>query len=516
MSIDISKSIDVISSLHDKYSDDPYMSVRLHNYICNQLPALMNSVSVKHQMSVVRFDELTVEYDSFIRTFLNNNRYFYVSSTENFFYYDGIRYKLFNEDGVLHHILTTITSDQNLMSWKYKTKVSIMKRIKQNSLLQSLPESTTIQNVIMALYPAVFSAKSEAKYFLTILGDNISKKNPDIIHLLPPYAKAFIRELNNFSHINVGVNMIQTFKLKYHEHDYANCRILNMNETVKYENMWRHIIDDHGIDLICVACHYSMQFGGSDEYLNTSHDVALTSHVLYLKDKSDSDLVDGFMRDYITVDCAQAGLTITWKNIQYLWKHYLNKNRLPMIIYQTPLKSALKLKMSANYSEESDAFTGIFSKFLPEIQSFTQFWDETMSDDDDETGLELGEIRHLFSLWSKKQNVSAFGTSDEQMLDLIQYYYPNVAIENYKYVQEMRCSIWDKKKGINNALDALRADNARRDSDMPVYDAYIHYCKRQRDLGDLIVSKSYFENRVGIAIHAYVLENGIISKAWFR
>ena len=187
-----------------------------------------------------------------------------------------------------------------------------------------------------------------------------------------------------------------------------------------------------------------------------------------------------------------------------------------MIIYQTPLKIAMKSKLSGNYSEESDAFTGIFSKFLPEIQSFTQFWDETMLDDDDETGLELGEIRHLFSLWGKQQNVSAFGTSDEQMLDLIQYYYPNVAIENYKYVQEMRCSLWDKKKGIIDALDALRADNAKRDSDMPVYDAYVYYCKRQRDLGDLIVSKSYFENRVGIAIHAYVLENGIISKAWFR
>ena len=176
----------------------------------------------------------------------------------------------------------------------------------------------------------------------------------------------------------------------------------------------------------------------------------------------------------------------------------------------------MKTKLLDNYSEESDAFTGIFSKFLPEIQSFTQFWDETMLDDDDETGLELGEIRHLFSLWVKKNNPSVFGTSDEQMLDLIQYYYPNVAIENYKYIQETRCSLWNKKKGIDEALEVFRIDNAKRDADAPIYDAYVYYCKRQRELGGLIVSKSYFENRVGVAIHAYVIENGIISKAWFR
>ena len=228
------------------------------------------------------------------------------------------------------------------------------------------------------------------------------------------------------------------------------------------------------------------------------------------------DLVDGFIRDYITLDSANSGLVITWKNVQYLWKHYLNHNRLPMIIYQTPLKIAMKARMNDHYSEDSDSFTGIFSKFLPEIQSFTQFWDDTMTDDENESGLELGEIRHLFDLWGKKTSRNAFGTSDEQTLDLIQYYYPNVITENYKYVQEIRCSLWDKKSGINDALDALCIENLNAGGDMPIYDAYIYYCKRQRDSGDLIVSKSYFENHVHKILHAYVLENRIIAKSWFR
>ena len=511
----LTNSLAVITGLYEKYENDPYMYLRLNNYICNQLPAIMNGMSSKHQSSIIRYDELTVEYDAFIHTFLNNNKYFYVSSTENFFYYDGTHYKLFNEDGILHHILTTITRDQNLMSWKYKTKVSIMKRIKDNLLLASLPESVTIQNVIMMLYPSLFTTKSEAKYFLTILGDNIFKKNTSLIHLLPPYAKAFIRELNNYCQINVGSNLIQTFKLKYHEHDYSNCRLVNMNESVKYENVWKHIIEEYGIDIICVACHYSIRFGNSDDFVNNSHDTNLKSHAFYLKDKSGPDLVNGFINEYITIDNAQTGLTITWKNIQYLWKHFLNYKKLPMIIYQTPLKSAMKQKLNNNYIEESDSFTGIFSKFLPEIQSFVQFWDETMVDDESESGLELGEIRNLFNIWGKKKNKPIFGTSDEQTLDLIQYYYPNVIFENYKYIQEVRCSLWNKKDDINAALGELRT-GYNKDTDISIYDTYLYYCKRQRVANLPIVNKSYFDKYVNEAMNTYVIETGIISKAWFQ
>ena len=109
-----------------------------------------------------------------------------------------------------------------------------------------------------------------------------------------------------------------------------------------------------------------------------------------------------------------------------------------------------------------------------------------------------------------------FGTSDEQTLDLIQYYYPNVITENYKYVQEVRCSLWDKKSDINRALGELRTEHASTDFDISIYDAYVYYCKRQRGLDELIVSKSYFEGHVAVEINAYILESGIISREWFR
>jgi hypothetical protein len=506
--------VESIEALYTKYSNDPYMSVRFQNFIRNQLPNVLENMASQHQQRVSRTEELSVEFDTFISTFMNKNQYFYISSTEKFFYYDGKHYKQQNEDSILYQILTSITTGRNLMSWKYKTKVSIMKRIKDNSLLTSVPESDTIQNVIMSLYPTFFTSKTAAKYFLTILGDNILKKRTDTIHLLPPYAKAFIRELNNYCQINIGANLIQSLKLKYHEHDYSNCRLIHMNETIKYENIWRNMIDEIGIDIICVATHYSSRYDNSDDFVINSQDEALNSHVFYLRDRTVGDLVGGFINDYITFDKPTS--TITWRNLQYLWKHFLNSKKLPMVIFQTNLKQELTKALSANYIEASDTFQGIFSKFMPEIQNFVQFWDDTMVEDDNEQGLELEEIRYMFYKYSN------FSITDDQIIDLIQYFYPNVIIENDKYIQEIRCSLWDKHNNMKKIFDVIRTEWSDKDNDLSVYDAYLYYCKRYKkhkvngtsDIG-LIVHKSYFENYVTKNFMDYIIEPGILSKSWF-
>ena len=509
-------TVSVVEKLHAKYEADPYMCVRFQNFICNQLSNIMESIALNRQQRVVRTETLTLEYDSFIKTFMNTNKYFYISSTEKFFYYDGLHYKPYSEDGILHHILTTITKDRSLlMSWKYKTKMSVMKRIKENSLLTSVPESCTIQNVIMSLYPTFFTSKTSVKYFLTILGDNILKKKTDLIHLLPLYTKSFIRELNNFCQISIGVNLIQSFKLKYHEHDYSNCRLIHMNETVKYENIWRNMIDEIGIDLLCVAVHYSNRYDCSDDFITNSQDKLIQSHVFYLKSRTVSDLVGGFVSKYITFDKTST-VNVTWKNIQYLWKHFLNENKLPMVLFQAPLKNELLIFLGENYNETTDAFQGIFSKFLPDIQRFLEFWDETMVEDDTESGLELEEIRNLFNKWG------SHSINDEQIIDLIQYFYPNINIENDKYIQEIRCTLWDKKTDIQKAFNSIRTEYPDKTVDITIYEAYLFYCKRykkQKANGmlecGLIVHKSYFENYANNYLAEYIVEPGVISKSWF-
>lgn len=468
-----------ITEIFQQYENDPYMVQRVQNYICNQLPGVFRNMADARIQRAVRAEELTVEYGAFIHTFLATNRYFYMPQTETFFYYDGTNYKPYSEDGILHHILTTITRDRSLMSWKYKTKVSIMKRIKEQYLLSSVPESDTIQSVILSLYPSVFPTKAEAKYFLTVVGDNILKKKSHLFHLLPPYAKTFMRELNVYSQTQIGTNTMNSFRLKYHEHDYANCRLIHMNETVKYENIWRPLIN---VDLLCVASHYSSRYEHSDEFVVDSQDAALQSYVFYLKDTTLSQMTDTFVGEYLET---KQTATISMNKMQYLWKHYLNSKKLPMIAFQTPLRTELITKMSEHYNEETDTFIGVCSRFLPVISEFLKFWDETMVEDDNETNLEIDEVRVLFNRRMGRNTTMC----ETQILDLLTHFYPNVIVENDKYIQEIRYSLWDKRRDIKLAMDEFRNSAVSGD------DAYVFYCNyhKRNKITTPVVSKKYFQ-----------------------
>ena len=45
--------------------------------------------------------------------------------------------------------------------------------------------------------PSLFSSKTEAKYFLTILGDNILKKDTGIVHFITIKSKYFLKSLTS-------------------------------------------------------------------------------------------------------------------------------------------------------------------------------------------------------------------------------------------------------------------------------------------------------------------------------
>ena len=550
--VDLSKAISIITELYTKYETDPYMSLRTHNYICNQLPNVLNNMLLTHKTRMQRTEELICGQDNFIQSFLKNNQYFYVYSVDKFFYYNNLHYKSYSEDELLHHILTSITQNRNIMSWKYKTKTSIMKRIKENSLLTSIPESETIQIVLLSLYPTFFNTKCEAKYFLTIIGDNILKKQSQLIHFFPSSSKLFIRELNNICQNNLGVNLSQTIKFKYHEeHEYSNCRMIHFNETIKYENIWKPILQKLDVDLLCVASHYSMRYENSDEFVISSQNHQLQTDVFYLKEKSMDEFVSNFIKEYINI-CVPKPITtlsssppinrpfeemreqnvmntyssigtsnsnsgISWKNLQYLWKHFLQSKRLPRVIYQASLKNMLIQKLG-NYVEETDFFKNIFSEFLPEIQKFLQFWEETMIEDPNESDLEIEEISYLYNTWNNKI-IGNDGIGIQQILDLIQYFYPTIDIENEKYILKMRCSLWDKHSDIQLSLNNMKSEHISNNhiEDISIYDAYSFYCKnhhRKIRCYRFVVSKSYFEKYVCEYLNTFIYENGFISKQW--
>jgi hypothetical protein len=521
--MDQTKINDAITTLYEKYKDDPFMSAKTESFICQQLPILLQNIEKNHVEQVQRINELNGEQDVFIQGFLESNRYFYSSSTENFFYYDGTNYSNVTEDEILHNVLTSISRDRSLMTWKYKTKTAIMKRIKENAIFACIPESVTIQSVLNSLYPTTFVTKAEAKYFLTVLGDNMLKKHSEsgrvgrvsteggysteepLIHILNSSSKTFINSLNALSQMWFGVNLNQTFKYKYHaDHAYSQMRILHSTNNFTINGM-------NGLNLLCVACHYSNRYYNSDNYLaKYSNDMGLMDSTFFLKNSTPESLTAMFVNEYIvSPGSSNSGGTlgtlgtldqVSWKNIMYLWKHFLESRKLPSVIPQTKLKNTLISLLEQHYAEDDDCFVGISSKYLPTVNKFLQFWVENMVQDETEPEIEIGEIATLFRQWS---NTSI---SETQIVNILIHFFHDCEIDQGKYIYRMRSKLWDKEVDIMMAMEDLRDKTGA----VSVYDSYVHYCnyvnntnaKRRTSSGSLatpmLVSKQYFEKYMAL------------------
>ena len=539
----IHKSSQTITSIYEKYKNDDWMISKINSYINTQLPTVIDNIKTNHEQRIARIEELTNEQDNFIHSFLNDNQYFFNSATDRFFYYDGIHYQIISEDDILHKILTSITRGRNLMTWKQRTKIHIMKRIKDTSLITSIPESDTIQGVIDSLYPSLFPTRNEAKYFLTILGDNIHRKNTNIIHYIKPSSRQFIKELSCVCQFLIGISVGQTFKNKYHDHNYSDCRLVNINDTVRYEHVWDKIIHNIPLDLICVASHYSIRYGSSDEFIiNTSNDNELLFSAFYVKNMDTNVLITNFITEYLDITLPNEGnitnivhenmdgliraTQITWKNMQYLWKHFLDTKNLPPIMFLNTFKSILLEKIGIYYSEEQDSFIGICSKHLPAIQKFLYFWDETIILDDSEFDFEIEEIVSLFKKWCGINNIGSINLNDKQIIDLIQYFFPSIDIERDKFISGIRSELWDKQLDIQTALDSMKETLRNKhissgitspglNNMVSIYDTYIYYCKFFSTGSSLIASKTYFEKYVFDNLIDYVIDNKFLSHEWY-
>ena len=541
--------IENINLLLEKYKDDKYMYSKTKNYICDQLPSILENLKNTHEEKQLRIEELTNEQDNFIKTFLNDNQYFYIQYSNTFFYYNGKHYKMYNEDDILYDILTTINNtNRTLITWKHKTKVYIMKRIKDKNILTSIPESETIQFVLKLLYPLFFTTKEQAKYFLTILGDNILKKNTELIHFIGNYSKSFLNELNNFSQNLFGINIINTFKFKYSDHDYNNSRLIMINDCMtENDNIWKGIINENFMDIICVASHYSTRYNSSDEYVLNTDNEKIIDYVFYLKNTTKDELIQLFINDFLQFN-SQTNINIeykiTYKNIHFLWKLFLETKNIPNVISQNLLKEKIIYYLKDNYNTETDTFINISSYYLPSIQNFINFWNSTIKnvqeDLKEQNYYEIDEIIKLFKLWYNNKRERSYSENDtdinikinknnkkinineKQIINIISFYYPNVLIKENRFIHGIFCSLWDKKNNIINFLNILKEDmliklkdNIDYSRTISIYDIYNHYCNYYKSLKQSLntqeITQITIEQNTEIIIY-----NGVVSKSFFK
>ena len=515
--------IDKINELFKKYENDKYMIQRINNHIVNYLPNTLNNELKNYEKRLVRNTFLTNEQQIFIQIFLSKNQYFYLPNNNFFYEYNGKNYFIIKEDDVIHKLLSNISKDRILMQWKYKTKSNIIKQIRERNLFSSIPETDTIQNVLNLLYPSVFSSKNTAKYFLTIIGDNIFKKNSHLIFLINPQMKKLLIELDSISLDSIGyANTTFNFMTKYHEnHSYENCRLIKINEHFS-NNIWRDILKKIGLDLLCLAAHYSKRYENSDKFIDNNSDEELKNYVYYLKCSNPTAIVNEFRTKYI-IDTNKDN-KMEWKNIHFVWKQFLSNCCLPNVIYSNTLKSIMK--ETYNYNEEDDSFIGITSKYLPVHSDFIKFWENTIttySSDTDElfdNELEIDELSSLFKVWAKQSNEQLMtngNITEENILKILKHFFPNVEIIEDKFVLNISCTLWNKMNDIQNSFDFIKEqvkgnENATLISFDDAYNYYYKYCGLNEFKA--VVSKRYFEKYLYYKIHDYIVYEKFIETSW--
>lgn len=510
-----------LDTLIQKYQDNEYMFNRLSNYMENLLPTFLESEYTVHLQREERKKNLTNNRDEFVNRFLHKNNYYYSPQTELFLNYDGVHFIIYSEDDIHHQILSTISNEQDLMAWKHKIKINILKQIKEKSPLRAIPESKTIQFVIETLHPAIFSTKNHVKYFLTILGDCILDKTPTLVYIVPPSCKEILREIGNQCYTFFGLsNIFNTIKFKYYDHDYQSCRLIPINKntnTIKsipipqqlYKNM---------LDFLCVSAHYSTRYGTADHFLEQCSESALIDHALILNKNTPSKIVDTFS-DKCIKPCSDS--KISSKDMIFLWKKFLKEKDLPNIIFYENLKTLFKKKW--DYNEEEDCFLNATSMHLPMVATFNKFWDTTISEDTngDDYDLEVDELSSLYKKWQTRSSSTSSSTSnnvtisDSMLIELIHHFHPDITIEDDKYILHIKCSLWDKRKEIIDSLELFKLKN-NESSVKSLYEAYEFYSLDNREKNRYVSSKRYFEKVAKEIIHIHIDNDGLISPTWWN
>lgn len=479
--------IQKVIELYAKYESNDYMLNRLNSHIFTILPNTLELENENYNERTLRTNALQTMQETFIKVFLDKHKYYYISSSGHYYEYVDDTYIICKEDDIHYKLLSTISEDRSLMDWKYKTKFSIMKQIKERHLLSSTPSTTTIQRILNSLCPLIFPYKSATKYFLTIIGDNILKKQIPI-RIINKHATIF-SELDRIGPY-IGVNnLTYNFISKYNEnHVYSQYRLLVVNDPIPTE-FWINLINKCGLDMLCVAAHYSNRYGSSEQYVNSVSE--FKSHIMYLQSNSQETIVSKFIEH--STQSANDSFRITWKQLHYIWKQYLILHDIPNMIYSNALKQMFKQLLK--YEEEIDSFVCITSKYLPNISQFLQFWEENIVQTDDE--LEIGELYILYSSSNVKEN---------DLPKLIQHFFPETTIVDNKYVMNVKCKLWDKQKQIVVLVENLKQHPPT--DIISIDDLYTDYTNKNKS--HMIVSKQYFEKYIQSNLAEYIVYDSFV------
>jgi hypothetical protein len=328
---------------------------------------------------------------------------------------------------------------------------------------------------------------------------------------------------------------MSNFISKYHDsHNLLLYRLIKTNDNFNSiaTDLIKDVLNKIGVDLLCVAAHYSERYYNSDQFLiNLPKEDPIKEYAMFFSLNTTNKIVDEFVSQCIeTVSVNENVYNLSWKNIHYIWKLYLSSINVPNMFYSNNLKILLKERLS--FSENTTicspdiTFINVTSKFLPTVSNFLSFWEKhiIISNASHEYYDEEYEIDEIASLY-KLTNKTSVSISDKEMIKMIwHYFYPQVEVIDNKYITNIRCNLWSKHEDINDTLtnyklhkNVLLVDVSTLISFDELYQNYKSYIQAKIIVEKSfhpIVSKHFFEKFLSHYLAEYIKFDKFVSSEW--
>ncbi len=499
------ESVSKLTVLYNLYKDSPNTLQKLEFYIHKQLPALLDKFNEQEKRRMF----LEKESNIYINEFLTNpdQQFFYIQPTDSFIKYDGENYSFINEDDLWMIILSDITEKVTLVDWKQKIKNTIIKNIKEKSLFNTIPESSTVQFVINFFTPMLLTSKEDVKYFMTLIGDNILNKNTGLSYFVPIESKSFFDALESTCqyYFRSKLNIAQSIRYRYRGEDYNKSRIVYFTKSINNKACWLSFLKDNLFNFLVVCCHYSTRYINADSYVN-KRNITFKNKILYLKNNTKENIIGIFLEEMILQSTDNS---ISLNDIYFLWKIYLKNKNIPNTILKTEFELILKNKLLNN----NNNFLDVKSNYLDNVKLFKRFWDVTINRDVDDE-IEISEIHTLLMKWIETNNKTSIGFTEDNLRDMIEYFYDDITVEKEKFLLNTSCNLWDKQ---GDMLEAFQHKfNKPIEKDITIYESYVMYCKYANNNGKLMtVSKKYYYKYIGKVIpNQYIINGRILLNYW--
>ena len=494
----------VLNELFKKYENNEIMKEKIKTYICERLPTKLEAFEQELINRNNRKEYLNKISETFITNFLNNedHSFFYIPVSNLFIVYKNFHYSIINEDEILNEIFKELRQEKELFPWKHKIKNNIMKKIKENYVLNHIPESETIQKVLNIIMYSLKINKEYAKYILTIFGDNLLKSSNNI-YFTSPETKKLFENISDYCYcyLKHSRNPISNIKFKYYYHDFSSSRLLNLNNYMCFQNNDYLNVKDNILDILCVSAHYSIRFNNADNFLiKYCNDDSIKNYSFYLKNNSKKDIVQHFKNEYLE-KTSDKQLFINSNNMIFIWKKFLKEKNLPLIIFSNEFHDYLDLEID----RKTHIYYGLTSRQLNDVHIFNGFWKKYMVEDNKEQDLKISEIVRIYNHKNPNNKLT-----EEYIVSIIEHFYNKELIDN-KYIHGISCILWNKRKEIEEAIYSYS-----KNSDISILELYKYYCSFSKSKNfQYIVTKQYFEKYIREIIPDYYLFNEYIcSEYW--